>query len=181
MVIYYLILKMLIFDAFTVYASSTGSFCNNYHTANPSKTCAYTLSGYNLKSASDQSILSIVDILALAFTIFSVVFFVIFRKRMAKVRDWLDFSTISQDDYTVLVEDIPKFLFDEGTTKSNIEFEYKVELEEVFEARIHEWLRQLHGYTDDKQCKDRIEKDFYKFVFKKFQTEDGDNLLLYDD
>lgn len=41
---------------------------------------------------------------------------------MAKVRDWLDFTTISQDDYTVLVEDIPKFIFDEGTTKSNVEY-----------------------------------------------------------
>jgi uncharacterized protein YegP (UPF0339 family) len=128
MVIYYLILKVLIFDAFTIYASSKGSFCTNYHAANPNKICAYTLSGYNLKSAADQAYLNIVDILALAFTLFSVIFFIVFRKRMSKVRDWLDFSTISQDDFTVLVEDIPKFIFDEGTTKSNIEFEYKLEL-----------------------------------------------------
>lgn len=54
MVIYYLIMKVLIFDAFTVYASSKGSFCSSYHAANPTKICAYTLSGYNLKSAADQ-------------------------------------------------------------------------------------------------------------------------------
>ena len=103
MVIYYLILKVLIFDAFTIYASSTGSFCTQYQAVNPTKTCSYTLSGYNLKSAADQAVLNIIDILALAFTLFSVVFFIIFRKRMAKVRDWLDFTSISQDDFTILV------------------------------------------------------------------------------
>lgn len=66
--------------------------------------------------------LNILNILALVFTVFSVIFFIVFRKKMAKVRDWLDFTTISQDDYTVLVEDIPKFIFDEGTTKSNVEY-----------------------------------------------------------
>eukprot|EP00178_Gracilaria_changii_P008793 TRINITY_DN26328_c0_g2_i1.p1 TRINITY_DN26328_c0_g2~~TRINITY_DN26328_c0_g2_i1.p1 ORF type:complete len:175 (+),score=10.79 TRINITY_DN26328_c0_g2_i1:376-900(+) len=169
MVIYYLILKLLFFDAFVSYASTKGSFCTNYAAANVGKACAYTISGYNLKGAASQQFIDIIDILALAFTIISIIFFIVFRKRMAKIRDWLDFNTISQDDYTILVEDIPKYIFEEGMTKDEIDFDYKMWLEYIFEEKVKEWLEKINTYTDDKDCQNPIEKDFYKFVYKKYQ------------
>ena len=108
-IIFYLILKFLVFDAYTFYASMSGKYCSI------NGPCLTTYSGYNLKSAANQSDLDIISYLAFAFVIFSIVFFLIARKQVNKLRDWLDFNEVSQDDFTVLMEDIPKFLYDEAT------------------------------------------------------------------
>ena len=121
MVIFFLILKMLLIDAYTLYASMNGGYCSQL-LSTQHKTCSYTMSGYNLKSAADQSEINIIDILALAFTLISIVFFIVFRKQLNKMRDWLDFNIVSQDDFTVFVEDIPKFIYDPDTTTSDVSF-----------------------------------------------------------
>jgi hypothetical protein len=148
MCIFYLLLKMLVFDAYTAFMSSQGQYCANLHAANPTQTCAYTVSGYNLNSSVDQMTLNIVDILGLAFTVFSIIYFIFFRRELFRIRDWLDFNEVSQDDFTLLVEDIPAFIFDEDTTKDSLEFEYKAELEERFEEKIFEWLEKMVHYKD---------------------------------
>ena len=70
------------------------------------------MSGYNLKNAVNQAAINIIDILALVYVILSIAFFLIFRKKLDEIRDWLDFNIVSQDDFAVLVEDIPTFIFD---------------------------------------------------------------------
>lgn len=122
MVILYLVLKLLVLDAFTLYSSMHGNYCTQLHLANPKHLCAYSLSGYNLNSAANQAAINTIDVLALAFTLLSIIFFLIFRKQLGKIRDWLDFSVVTQDDFAVLVEDIPKFIFDEDTTKDQVKF-----------------------------------------------------------
>ena len=112
MVIFFLILKFLIVDAYTLYSSLHGNYCANYHTST-GKICAYTMSGYNLKAAADQHLINVIDILALVFVLVSCVFFLVSRKRLNKIRDWLDFNIVSQDDFAVLVEDIPTFIYDD--------------------------------------------------------------------
>lgn len=183
MVVFYVILKFVIIDAYTLYASMHGTYCANYLTST-GKICAYTMSGYNLKAAADQHFINIIDILALVFVLMSIVFFLIFRKKLNQIRDWLDFNIVSQDDFAILVEDIPTFIYDDTTTKDEIQFDMKVELEYVFEQKIHEWLTKVVNYKDPKECQGKIEVDFYKSIVPMFADtdEDGDyNELLEDD
>jgi len=111
MVVIFLLMKLLVVDAFVLYASTQGQFCHQNFLKTGSS-CTYTYSGYNLMSGSNQAILNYIDLAALAFTILSCVFFTIFRKKLAKMQDWLDFNETTEDDFTVLVEDIPSFLYD---------------------------------------------------------------------
>ena len=118
-IIFYLVLKFLVVDAYIIYASLNGSYCPNLATLHKTnsviKVCSMTYSGYNLNSASNQSSLIIIDILTCAFALISVIFFIFARKHVNRLRDWLDFNEISQDDYTVLMEGIPSFLYDKPT------------------------------------------------------------------
>ena len=65
-------------------------------------------------------------------------------------------------------------MFEEDTTKNDVEYEYKMELEYQFEEKIHDWLDKINQYTDEKQCQSRTERDFYKFILPKFADPDGD-------
>jgi hypothetical protein len=60
MVILYISMKFLVMDAFILFASTHGKYCTNLTAAFPNQKCAYTLSGYNLKAASDQMYLNII-------------------------------------------------------------------------------------------------------------------------
>ncbi len=79
MAIIYLILRFLVFDLFNIMKSIDGGYCAEVSSSDDP--CAYFRSGYNLKSAKDQDVLNIIDILCLSFTILSIVFFLIFRKQ----------------------------------------------------------------------------------------------------
>ena len=127
--ILYLLLRVLVVDIYTAYVSQGGHYCETKLSSN--EPCAYTFSGFNLKSAADQDKLNIIDLLNLAFTILSIAVFLIFRKQVFKVRDWLDFNEITQDDYTVLIENIPKFIFDDDTHKHDIGYYYELESKEL--------------------------------------------------
>lgn len=116
MVIVYLLMKLLVVDAWVFYASFQGQFCNHLF-SKTGASCNYTYSGYNLKATQNQTLLNYLDLAALAFTILSIVFFLIFRKKLAKMQDWLDFNETTEDDFTVLIEDIPAFLYDEEYEK----------------------------------------------------------------
>lgn len=113
MAIYYLIIRFLVFDVYNIMVSKAGKFCSQATT----EPCMFPISGFNLKDHEDQNVLNLLDILSLVFTVISIVFFVIFRKHQYKLRDWLDFNEISQDDFTVLIENVPRFIYDPDTTK----------------------------------------------------------------
>jgi hypothetical protein len=85
MAIVYLVIRVLVFDAYNLYSSINGQYCQHHQ-------CAYTISGYNLKSAANQSSLNILDIMAFAFSIISIFYFIIFRRHVFKLIQWLDFA-----------------------------------------------------------------------------------------
>lgn len=125
MVIFYLIMKMIVVDAWTLYSSLHGQMCANMLKLKPPQTCAYTMSGYNLAAAANQSAINIIDYTALAFVLLSILFFYFFRKKLNQIRDWLDFNVVSQDDFAILVEGIPKIIYDEDTTQEDVTFDLK--------------------------------------------------------
>ena len=119
----YLLIRFLVFDIYNILASKDGHYCASL--IGSKEACAYTISGYNLKSAQDQDALNIIDILSLAFTLISIVFFLIYRKKQFRLRDWLDFNEVSQDDFSVLIEYVPRFIYEEDTTKEEIDYYYE--------------------------------------------------------
>ena len=66
---------------------------------------------------------------------------------------------------------------------SEVTFDMKVELENIFEQKIHEWLSQVENYTSEKQCKNKVELDFWQKIVPMNADTDGDgfNELLTDD
>lgn len=92
MVIYYLLLKFLILDLYTIYWSMYGSYCSNLFKSKSTDLCLFTISGVNLKTYQDQNTLIMLDWLSMAFTIVSMIFFYLFRKSIQRYYSWLDNS-----------------------------------------------------------------------------------------
>jgi len=65
-------------------------------------------SAYN-KNHIDSTI-NVVDYLNLVATIFSIIFFLVYGRMQYKIYALVDSENHTQDDYTILVEDIPIFL-----------------------------------------------------------------------
>lgn len=113
MVILFLLLRFLIFDVATIILSLNGSYCPNQF-KHLGKMCAFTTSGYNLNSIENQDQLNILDILSLVLTVLSIVFLLIYRQVEHDQRNYLKvIPDFSQDKYTVFLENIPTFIYDD--------------------------------------------------------------------
>jgi hypothetical protein len=95
MVIAYLAIRVLIFDAYNLAVSANGQYCQQLIASHSSTLCSYTLSGYNLKATADQQYLNVLDFLAFAYTIVAIIFFIAFRRHIFKMVQWLDFSEVT--------------------------------------------------------------------------------------
>lgn len=84
-------MKVLVIDAFIYFASIQGQYCAQVliKSAIP---CNYVNSGWNLSATQNQNILNYIDLAALLFTILSCVYFTVFRRKLSKMQDWLDFN-----------------------------------------------------------------------------------------
>ena len=83
MVIVFLLLRLLLFDIAAILMSQNGNYCSNFLKSHTEDYCVlniYLSSPYNLKAASNQSQLNILDILNISLTILSIVFFIILRR-----------------------------------------------------------------------------------------------------
>ena len=58
------------------------------------------------------------NILSLTLTIFSIIYFIVYRKKQARILSWLDRTDKSQKDFSILIEDIPLFIYDKGMKKN---------------------------------------------------------------
>ena len=109
-VIIYLIIRMLIFDSANIYFSISGHYCHSV--SKESDNCSYTtISGYNLNHLEDTQALNILDYCSLGLTIISIIYFIWYRKKQARMINWLDRNDKSQQDFSLLIEDIPLFIY----------------------------------------------------------------------
>ena len=58
------------------------------------------------------------NILSLTLTIFSIIYFIVYRKKQARMISWLDRNNKSQKDFSILIEDIPLFIYEKGMKKN---------------------------------------------------------------
>jgi hypothetical protein len=91
------------------------------------------------------------DVLNLITIIGSIIFFVRYRQIQYEIYDNIDKSHQTQDDFTVLIENIPIMDFKEGSTllmdKKKIEFDYEQELKSIVEVKIHKWIDWMEEQT----------------------------------
>ena len=102
-VIIYLVMRFLLVDAYTLIVSGKGRFCANFATQHATQLCTFYLSGFNLKSVSSQVYLNVLDILNIVLTLLTMVFFIISRKIITRMQEWLDYADINQEDYSILL------------------------------------------------------------------------------
>ena len=140
----YLILRFLIVDIYTIIVTTKGNFCALYDSTHLTQRCTLFISGYNLKNSADSGYLNIIDILNLVLTIVSMVYFSIYRRITYKLQNWLDYNDISQEDYSVLVENIPVLSHDLSGADCKIE----MELKQKIEYKIREWFPVLGMYLN---------------------------------
>lgn len=105
MAICYLLLRFLISDAYNLATSVMAHYCYDY----PSECTDFSsrLSSYNKKTPEDEGMIRMVDILNLATTVFSIVFFLFYRSYQFKIYKIANSFNHTQDGYTLLVENIP--------------------------------------------------------------------------
>jgi hypothetical protein len=107
MAVIYLLIRFLITDIYNLISSTLGSYCND--SSNDCSTLA-KLSAFNKKTQEDEGMVNVVDILNMICAIVSIVFFILYRKFQFKIYNIAETSSFSQDDYTLLVENIPIFI-----------------------------------------------------------------------
>jgi len=98
-----------------------------------------TTSGYNLKSVKDQNYLNVIDVLNLVFTFVSIGYFLGMRKILYQFENYSKMDNFADDDYTILVENIPPFFFDDKTTIDQANYSYRKSIEKEFEQKIKKW------------------------------------------
>jgi hypothetical protein len=104
MVLAFLLLRLLVFDLYNMLASVYGNYCANLNSANVPDLCTTTVSAYNLKSASSQTQLNVLDILCFTFVLLAILFFVLFRKLLNHQRNaYIPFPFFNEKSYAVLV------------------------------------------------------------------------------
>lgn len=128
MAIIYLVFRFLIVDIFAIIKSIDGHYCSSLLSPgfvySSEYLCSYSLSGYNLKSPEDESQLNMLDILNLVLTVVSIVYFILYRKASYKLQEWLDYNDVTQDDFSVLIENIPKVLYSKGDSKQDAQYDH---------------------------------------------------------
>jgi len=63
-----------------------------------------------------------VDYLNIGVTIMSIVYFYFCRRFQFKINNLLEYSNITQDDFSILIENIPIFIYEGDTDIKNIKF-----------------------------------------------------------
>lgn len=98
-------MRIIIFDGFTMLVSLGGHYCID----NPKICQAFLskLSGYNLAHRADVYWVEAMDILSLAFTIGSIIFFLTFRRYQHKLNNFLMFSHKGEEEYSIFMYNIP--------------------------------------------------------------------------
>ena len=130
--IYYLLLRLLVVDGFNMWSSYRGHFCSEQPDACERDYNSY-LSAYNKHTTQDQRSVDIVDYLNIGLTLASIVFFFCCRKYQYKVDDLLEHSNVSQDDFSILIENIPVFVYEEEWTVDDVKYEYEKFIKDCLE------------------------------------------------
>ena len=75
--------------------------------------------------------------------VFSIIFFLFYRRYLFNIYKEIDYYHDSQDDFTIFVEDIPELIDAQTQQKGQVEFNYELAIRRMFEPKIKEWIERL--------------------------------------
>lgn len=101
------------------------------------------LSGYNKHASQDGEAMDIVAYLNVGVTVASIIFFYFCRKYQFKLNSILEHSNVSQDEFSIYIENIPIFIYEEETTTDDVKFEYENFIKNKISEEIKKWVAQV--------------------------------------
>ena len=81
-------------------------------------------------------------------TLVTIVYFILYRKAAYKLQNWLDYNDVSQDDFAILVENVPHFLYEKEAKKQDMTYKLELFIKKSIEGKIREWFEELNIYRD---------------------------------
>ena len=192
-VIYFLLLRFLIIDLYTIFIGAGGAYCSQLQRQGSTDLCIFTASFANLKTSEDQRKLVMLDYLSCAYTVVSIVFFLYFRTNMKKYYSWLDnCSEVSQENYSIFLENIPmpEEMSEDGQVLSQDKF-YKKLIKDEIMKKINEWFNKISKIikkaelqyrrgqkieVDPKENVSIIESQLFSLIVNKGQTIKGEKM-----
>ena len=125
MAIIFLAFRFLIVDIYTAFISFYGNFCSNLLNAGGKHLCVITVSAYNLKAASNQTQLNLLDYISFGYVVFCIIFFIVFRKMVIRQQDrYITFPFFHDSYYSILIEDISPFIWNSETKDEEVSYQY---------------------------------------------------------
>ena len=116
LVISFLVLRFLLFDLFNMYANVQGGYCTEEPQVSSLSICNSPFidifSTPNRSTPKGQHFFIGSDILGLLFTMISIFFFIYGRVKLFQLYLMLESWDVTEDDYSILVEDIPLIPFE---------------------------------------------------------------------
>jgi phage portal protein BeeE len=102
-------------------------------------------------------------VLNLLFCILSILYIGWYQKFSYKLYYLIEQKDVSQDDFTILVENIPHIIFDsERKQVAQNSFNYSSLIRERTESKARDWLRELkRKIPEEVKGLPPLEKDFY--------------------
>ena len=101
----------------------------------------------NKNTPLNQQLFFTLDILNLLFTLVSIVFFFYGRVKLKQLYELLEGWDVTEDDYTLLIEDIPLIPYDANDDLvSYVTSDYKDFLKYHIEGRVRSWLNSFYSY-----------------------------------
>ena len=138
MVIVFMVVRFVIVDFYNLVTSFNGKYCallaaKDY---NLGKACTTflidILSGYNKHAKEDREAMNTLAVLSLLFVVVAIAYLIWYQLDSYKLYYFLENNDVSQDDFTVLIENIPSLIYDsQHRTMEQNSFNYREFIKEA--------------------------------------------------
>lgn len=135
MSIFYLLLRFLVTDSYNIYSSMHGHYCTNFPTMCANLFNSY-LSGYNKHTDEDAPYLELMNTINIFMTVLSLLFCLYNRKVQYNLFEMLDQTDITQDDFSIWIENIPQII----TAESPLCCDYEQYLNRMVDSKLKKWI-----------------------------------------
>jgi len=131
-----------------------GTYCDTYRNKMGQKDLCINwlvsvFSTYNNATAEGQPYLEFLDIISLVVTFISILFCLYGRVKLYELYWFLEKGDITEDDYTILIEDIPPIPYiGNDTLIKDVNQEYRDFIKKLVTDKIRIWLNSFYSYVN---------------------------------
>ena len=167
LVISFLLLRFLILDVYKLWANYHGSVCALGRLDWMDKICTNwlvsVLSTYNNMVADSEILFERIDLLSLIVTVVTIIFFIYGRIKLRQLYWLLQRSDVTEDDFSILIEDIPPIPFmGNDTLIKDVNQEYKQFIKKIVKSKIRNWINRFYSYSPESDFSSPLDRQFYQ-------------------